>query len=303
MTPAPLAVSGDGAKAPGLDCARTRPRRWADLQTRLASALVLAPLTLGAVWFGAWPYDFLVTVAALVLAWEWARLFGLTLRHAPARVIMASVLLASIAAILAAPGLAVLVLAGGFLVLIGVGAYGGTAGGPPGPVAGGVLYIGLGIVGLIALRADHDAGRGNVLFLLAVVWASDIGAYLLGRLVGGPKLLPAVSPAKTWAGAGGGLGAAVLAGLAVAMVLGALVPGGGVLLVAALLAAATQAGDLFESWIKRRCGAKDASRLIPGHGGLLDRVDGLLVAAPLAALLARAAGPGAPIWSLEFLSR
>lgn len=137
-----------------------------------------------------------------------------------------------------------------------------------------------------------------MLFLLAVVWASDIGAYAAGRLLGGPKLAPAVSPSKTWSGAAGGLVAALLAGFGVAAWQGALPPGPPALLAAVLLGIASQAGDLLESWIKRRCQVKDSSGLIPGHGGLLDRVDGLLAAAPVAAALALSVGPGVPIWHL-----
>jgi phosphatidate cytidylyltransferase len=120
--------------------------------------------------------------------------------------------------------------------------------------------------------------------VLAVVWATDVAAYAAGKIIGGPKLWPAVSPKKTWAGSIGGLAAALIAGLVVASVAGER-PGFAVALVALVLSLACQAGDLFESAVKRRFGVKDASRLIPGHGGLLDRVDGLTFAAPVAALI------------------
>ncbi len=119
-----------------------------------------------------------------------------------------------------------------------------------------------------------------MLFLAAIVWGGDIGAYLVGRLVGGPRLAPRISPGKTWSGALGGTLVAVLAGLAVR-------PGHALLagLVALLLSVAAQAGDLLESGLKRRFGVKDSGRLIPGHGGLLDRLDGVLTSAPLLAAL------------------
>jgi phosphatidate cytidylyltransferase len=160
-----------------------------------------------------------------------------------------------------------------------------------------VPYIGIGCIALIELREDARVGLMNVLFVVAIVWASDIGAYAAGRLIGGPRLAPAVSPSKTWAGAGGGLAFAALAALAVAGATGPFAPLA-VLAVVLLLGTASQAGDLLESWIKRRCRVKDSSRLIPGHGGLLDRVDGLLAAAPVAVLLALALGPGVHLWQV-----
>jgi phosphatidate cytidylyltransferase len=135
-----------------------------------------------------------------------------------------------------------------------------------------------------------------VLFLFLVVWASDIGAYMAGRALGGPKLWPAVSPNKTWSGAAGGLLAAILVALGTALVF---TPGAStvaVVAVAALLGVASQAGDLLESAIKRHFDVKDSSRLIPGHGGLLDRLDGVLAAAPVAALLSFALGQGRVLW-------
>ena len=159
----------------------------------------------------------------------------------------------------------------------------------------GVLYVGLPCVALIWLRGDGAAGRGNVLFLLLVVWASDIGAYAAGRLFGGPKLAPGISPGKTWTGALGGLASAMLVGEAAAQVIAGATLGRAAG-IAACLGVAAQVGDLFESWIKRRFGVKDSGRLIPGHGGLLDRMDGVLAAAPLAAVLSVLLGPGRFLW-------
>jgi len=146
--------------------------------------------------------------------------------------------------------------------------------------AAGMVYILPAAAALLVLRAH---GVGSVLFVFCIVWASDIGAYMIGRMIGGPKLAPAISPGKTRSGALGGLLAAVGVGLAAARI------GGGSMMPAVLAAAAlgivAQGGDLLESALKRHFGVKDSGRLIPGHGGLLDRLDALLLAAPVAAAL------------------
>ena len=123
-------------------------------------------------------------------------------------------------------------------------------------------------------------GAGVVLFLLAVVWSSDVGAYVTGRLFGGPRLAPSISPGKTWSGAAGGLASAVLVGAAAAGLGWGHV--GLVMLAAGVLGIAAQIGDLLESAVKRHFGVKDSGRLIPGHGGLLDRLDGLMAASLVA---------------------
>ena len=159
----------------------------------------------------------------------------------------------------------------------------------------GTLYLAPAAVALPWLRADDAVGLGNMLFVLMVVWATDIGAYLAGRLIGGPKLAPRISPGKTRSGAAGGLASAVLVGLIAAWSSSSGDPLRAAL-VACLLGVASQVGDLMESWVKRRAGVKDSGRLLPGHGGLLDRLDGLLIAAPLAAVMALAAGEGVALW-------
>lgn len=158
----------------------------------------------------------------------------------------------------------------------------------------GVLYILPGGLALLWLRNDPVAGLGNVMFVLLVVWSSDIGAYLLGRLAGGPKLAPMISPGKTWSGALGGLLAVLLVGW------GATLFGGGAapraMAIALLLGVAAQLGDLLESAIKRGFGVKDSGWLIPGHGGVLDRVDAILTAAPVAALIGMTMSYGGAVW-------
>jgi phosphatidate cytidylyltransferase len=134
-----------------------------------------------------------------------------------------------------------------------------------------------------------------VLFLLIVVWSNDIGAYVVGRLIGGPRLAPRISPGKTLSGAVGGLLAAAAAGMFAAHVLadGSLWRA---IAVAAVLGAVAQSGDLLESCVKRRLEVKDSGDLIPGHGGLFDRLDALLAAAPVAAILALILGRGVVLW-------
>jgi phosphatidate cytidylyltransferase len=163
-------------------------------------------------------------------------------------------------------------------------------------LAFGVPYLGLAAVALPWLRADPWVGQRDTLFVLSVVWASDIGAYMVGRLLRGPKLAPAISPGKTWSGAAGGLICAVLGGAAVAACTTPDIPVFHVIGPAVVLGIISQAGDLFESAIKRHFGVKDSGRIIPGHGGLLDRLDALLAVAPVAALLALTVGRGVVLW-------
>jgi phosphatidate cytidylyltransferase len=139
------------------------------------------------------------------------------------------------------------------------------------------------------LRADDEDGFLAMIFLFAIVWATDIGAYFVGRALGGPKLVPQVSPNKTWAGALGGLIASVVVAVAVAKV-AALTALFALAMLAVVLSVFAQGGDLFESFLKRRFHAKDSSRLIPGHGGLMDRLDGFVSASAAAALIGLARG-------------
>jgi phosphatidate cytidylyltransferase len=260
--------------------------RWGDLRKRVLSAALLGPLALACLWLGAWWWTALLAVAAVGLALEWVVLCRGRLAGAGAAV-PAFVLAAGAAALAGREGLGLVALVAGFLAAWLVGRRASLAAGIP--------YLGLAMVALAWLRSDGGAGRDNVVFLILIVWASDIGAYLAGRTIGGPKLAPRISPSKTWAGAAGGLIAAVLVGAAAAEALagGALVR---IVPVAAALGLAAQAGDLFESALKRHYGVKDSGQLIPGHGGLLDRLDGVLAAAPVAALLALGIGRGVVLW-------
>ncbi|WP_240757084.1 phosphatidate cytidylyltransferase [Roseicella aquatilis] len=287
----PVQAETPGAPAP-------LPSRWPDLRKRVLSAALLIPAAVLCIWLGAEAWAALMAAAVALLAWEWVRLCGFSTRHWPGLAVPVLVLAAGTLAVEAIWGAALAVLLLGFA---GLWAAGRPAGQPRARpsfwLAFGVLYIGLAGVALIHLRGDAAAGRGNVFFLFLVVWASDIGAYLAGRRFGGPKLAPAISPNKTWSGAAGGLVSAMLVGLAAAALADpAGLPLARVLLVAGLIGVVAQCGDLFESWLKRHYHVKDSSALIPGHGGLLDRLDAVLAAAPVAAVLAALAGPGAALW-------
>ena len=272
---------------PALADASPVPHPWRDLRTRAFSAAVLAPVALLCLWAGGLPWALMVALLAVGLCFEWVTMAGLSLLRPPGLWLLAAVAPAVLAA-WAGQG------AIGLVVLLAVAAWLAMVAGRP-VLAGGALYVGIPAVALFWLRADPVAGRANIGFIVLVVWASDIGAYLAGRLVGGPRLAPAISPGKTWSGAGGGLVAAMLigAGLASAITGGHI---GRAIVVAATLGMVAQAGDLLESAVKRHFGVKDSGRLIPGHGGLFDRLDGILAAACAAGLLALALGRGGVLW-------
>ena len=284
MAPAPAKVGSAGT-----------PPVWSDFRKRALSAAVMAPASLACIWLGALPWIVLLALAAGGLAVEWVRLCGARPAAPSGLAVPIAVLLAGASATAGEAGFGLAILGAAAALLWALALQGGRGA----RLAAGVPYIGLAAIALIWLRLDGVAGRANVLFVVLVVWATDIGAYLVGRWVGGPRLAPRISPAKTWAGAAGGLLAAIGAGLATARLIGGRDEGSGLghaALVAAGLGLAAQAGDLLESGIKRRFGVKDSGRLIPGHGGLLDRLDGLLAAAPAAAAVALALGRGVPIW-------
>ena len=168
--------------------------------------------------------------------------------------------------------------------------------------AAGVGWIVLATGSALWLRADPLVGRANLGFLVVAVWGSDVGAYVTGRLVGGRKLAPAISPGKTWSGVAGGLVGAAAIGIVIAATHGMrhadmhVVTLARAAAVGAAISVLGQAGDLAESWAKRCFGVKDSGWLIPGHGGLLDRLDAALAVLPAAALLAYHLGPGLVLW-------
>ncbi len=251
-----------------------------DLGPRIASALVMAGVALGLLYAGALPFTALILIVALVMSWEW----GNVVRGAGIdAVLVVHGILVTAAVILAALGYAALALialiAGTFIV--GALRFGEKAR----LSAVGVMYVGLPAVALIVLRSGVEPyGFRAVLFVVLAVIATDTLAYFTGRGVGGAKLWPSVSPNKTWSGLIGGITGAALVGAAFAYTIGS-ASVVRLALIGLALGLIAQGGDLAESSLKRSFGVKDASSLLPGHGGLMDRMDGVVAAAVLALLI------------------
>ena len=249
------------------------------LVRRLASAIFLGSTALACVWLGGAAFVVLIIAVALLMCWEWDRLTGGDGRSWTLFLLGAIVVAVLVLAAFGWPEIALAVAAAGALAVALVARLVARL---PGWALLGVPYIVLPCVAVIWLRVV--AGFEAVIWLLAVVWATDSGGYVVGRAIGGPKLAPRISPNKTWAGLIGGLTVAAAVGwlLALAFAIGQPAQ---LAIAAAGLAVVGQAGDLSESAIKRHFQVKDSSNLIPGHGGVLDRVDGLLYAAPLWAMV------------------
>jgi phosphatidate cytidylyltransferase len=265
-----------------------------NLVTRILAALVLIPVAIALAYAGGWLWLGLVVLAAIGLYVEWLMIVGAS-RRTP----------------VVAAGVAALVLAGAGLALgrieasLGILALGVVVAALLAPerrgwVALGLFYASAALTASVLVRLDQVWGFAALMLILLIVWVTDIGGYFAGRGLGGPKLWPRVSPKKTWAGAVGGFIAslAVAAGFA-AFGLGKMIP---LLLLAAVLSVVSQLGDLFESAVKRAFGVKDSSQIIPGHGGLLDRLDGYVFAVVAAALIgllrhgADGVGRGLMVW-------
>lgn len=265
-----------------------------NLVMRIAAAAVLIPIAVAIAYAGGWLWAVLVTLAAVGLFAEWLSIVGL----AGAISVMVS-------------GIAALVIAGvcfaagridAALVVLGVGLVAVTSINPERRdwAAAGFLYAAAAEIASVLVRLDPVKGFAALMFVLLIVWVTDTGGYFAGRGIGGPKLWPRVSPKKTWAGAVGGLAAslAVAAGFA-AFGLGRAGP---LLVLSGVLSIVSQLGDLFESAVKRRFGVKDSSHIIPGHGGLMDRLDGYVAVVVVAALLgflrggADGVGRGLMVW-------
>lgn len=251
-----------------------------NLRLRVLSAAVMASVALALLYLGGWPFAGFVALTALAMALEWDRLTG-------------GIGVAGVGALALVPVVAVgLAAAGAPLWAIAWTVAGAAALAVLAPALGrrklwsalGALWLALPCVALVWLRGVEGNGFLLALGLLLVIWACDCAAYFTGRGFGGPRLAPRLSPGKTWSGlAGGAVGSALVAGLWSQG--SGLVPPLLAAVVGALLAVVAQGGDIAESAVKRRFGVKDSGQLIPGHGGILDRVDGLLFAAPAAAVL------------------
>ena len=262
-----------------------------NLLVRAAAAVVLAPLTIALAYVGGWLWVALVTLAVVGLYVEWLSVVG---GFAPRAVAAGAVAFAAAGFFLATGridrSLVVLLFGVGIVVLLAPERrfWVGT----------GFAYAAAAEVASVLVRIDQAYGFAALMFVLLIVWVTDTGGYFAGKGIGGPKLWPRVSPNKTWAGAGGGFAAS----LVVATGFAAAGAGTPILLLGAILSVASQLGDLFESAVKRRFGVKDSGQLIPGHGGLLDRLDGFVAAVVLAAILgflrggADGVGRGLMVW-------
>ncbi len=250
-------------------------RRMSNLQLRIVSSVVLIVAVLAVTFIGGVAFRLLSALIAAVMFYEWctiSRNATAARNQLVAAALLAVVLLALVLGYSAAGVLVLLALS--VLASLVDSKIAGQGSWAP----AGLAYAGLSGVSLAWLRDGDQAGLLAILFLFAVVWATDIFAYFVGRSLGGPKLAPSISPGKTQSGALGGTLGGVVAGVALAAFAGL-----GNLpllaLVAFLLSVVSQVGDLFESWVKRRHGVKDSGNVIPGHGGVMDRVDGLVAAA------------------------
>jgi len=281
MTDAPSPAEAPPAKASGV--------KSAELRTRIISALVLAPVALGLTWLGGWPFAALLAVAAVLMAWELAALLpdiSMTMRIMLAGFALIAIGLTAIGG----PSVALLVSLAGLTFAITISILTSA---PVSSPAIAFPYLILPLVSLLWLREGDDYGRIALFWLLFTVWATDTFAYFAGRGFGGPKLAPRLSPNKTWAGLIGGMAGAALVG-AITAIWFSLGSALGLAFVSAVIAVVAQAGDIFESALKRRAGVKDSGKVIPGHGGILDRVDGLVTAAVGAAIISTLHGVTGP---------
>lgn len=262
---------------------------WKDLGLRALSAIVLIPAVIAAIALGDWAFMLLISVGAAVMCIEWG---DMSERRAPFR-IGAAVVLGVVIPIFAAE-------LGDFSAAFVLLTFGAIAAalfakqikGSAIDAAYGVLYIGWPCVVLVWLRQQPD-GKDWTVMLFAIAWCADIAAYAIGNVLKGPKLWPRFSPNKTWSGFLGGLVAGILGGVIVQSFSSLHIPLWAGISVGLVVGLATMAGDLWESALKRRFGVKDAGALIPGHGGILDRVDGLMfavIAIAAARLLLKAGG-------------
>ena len=255
------------------------PEASSALGLRVVSGVVLGLVGLGAAVAGGWAFAGLAAITGVVIAFEWDRLNG-----GPGS---GPVAWAHAAAVVAAVALTV---SGQFLWAIVAIAGAGAAtfalarDRDRSPLTGavGVVYVSLAPVALIWLRDAPEAGLFAVVWVFSVVWATDIGAFFTGRAIGGPKLAPTISPGKTWSGFAGGIAAAGVAGW-VAATIGGVATALPLVIASLVISVVGQVGDLAISKVKRQAGVKDTGRIIPGHGGVLDRLDSMLPAVSLAA--------------------
>ena len=275
-----------------------QPAKWGDLGVRAVSAAVLIPAVLADVWVGGIWFHLFVALIGILMAMEWV-----TIVHRQSPIQFALHAAGAMCGAFLPLDVGVLGAISAIAILTAVSIALAASADTGGPVWRylGVAYVSLPPIALVILRDDPEFGIAAIVWVMVSVWVADSLAYFAGRIIGGPKLAPRVSPKKTWAGLGGAMAGSALAAAAVGLWLG--LPGVAILAVlAAVLAIVEQAGDLFKSAMKRHYGVKDSGRLIPGHGGVIDRVDGLVAVAMAAALIGAIrgglehAGSGVLLW-------
>lgn len=267
------------------------PRR---LIARIASGVFLGVVSLGATFAGSYAFAALVAVMAIMMAWEWGGIvrsrrydFGFVL-HA------AAIAVCLVLSAIGKPQLALVAL--GVAAIVMAAAYGRQNGLMS---AAGIFYIGIPAISLVWFRNDVPYGFTAILLIFSVVWAADTAAYVGGKTVGGVKFWPSISPNKTWAGTCSALVASALVGAIFSFLLTG-VPSLYLIVCTTVLGFVALAGDLAESAFKRVYRLKDASNLIPGHGGFMDRLDGIAAAATFAALICLLVDASQPAKALLF---
>nr|WP_245258738.1 phosphatidate cytidylyltransferase [Afipia broomeae] len=263
--------------APEIPATPDTAKGSSNLYMRVVAALVLAPLTIAVAWIGGWPWACIVIAAAALLYFEWLMIVGLSGNRVAAAAGIAALAVAGVCLMMRRMDLAFGIVAVGIVLAAALVRERRIW------VASGLVYAAAALIAAIIVRRDAEIGFVALMFVLLVVWVTDIGGYFAGRGIGGPKLWPRVSPKKTWAGAIGGLVLSLVIAAGFALLgFGKMLP---LLLLGTVLSIVSQFGDLFESAVKRRFDVKDSSHIIPGHGGLLDRLDGFVAAIVFAALI------------------
>ncbi|MEF2073240.1 phosphatidate cytidylyltransferase [Consotaella aegiceratis] len=259
----------------------SRGQSWTDLRVRLISAVLLGAAVLGLTILGGLAFRILCLVAAVIVFDEWTRITRAKADAGPLYQVARLILVAAMAIFVLGFEIAAFWIMAA-AVLFGIVADWRAR--RAGWALGGLCYAALTAVPPAMLRGVDATGLAAIGFVICVVWSTDIFAYFTGRTFGGPKLMPKVSPKKTMSGAVGGLLAGVLLGVGYHWLVAGTTTVS-IVLLAGLLSIVGQAGDLFESWVKRRFGVKDSGRILPGHGGLLDRIDALIVALAVALII------------------
>lgn len=254
--------------------------KWQDLGVRALSAAVLIPAVLLDIWLGGLWFELFAAFLGILMAHEWT-----VIAHGRSTSQFAAHALAALCAAFLPREIGPLA-SFGVIVAITAVAYAGVAFGSRAKSPWcfvGVLYVSMPVLALVVLRHDPQWGLHAIIWIMLTVWAADSLAYFAGRIIGGPKLAPRISPKKTWAGLGGAMAGAAIASALYAMWVAPTVwP---LVVLAALLAIVEQGGDILESAFKRFHGVKDSGHLIPGHGGIIDRVDGLIAVTVVAAII------------------